>query len=172
MKATLFFIFLLCAPRVWAADVAMPPQVLSIVRADGVRVDFTVELATNEAQRRHGLMGRRQLAARHGMLFDFEQPIGATMWMKDTPLALDMLFIDERGVVVWLRARTTPGSLALITTPHVARYVLELNGGEVQSLGIAPGDRVVWREAAARLSVAPPLAPQTPRQSRPTTAAP
>ena len=172
MKALVFVVVLLCVPLAWAADSAKPLQAVSIVRADGVRLDFSVELAASEEQRHHGLQGRRQLAARHGMLFDFEQPILATMWMKDTPLALDMLFIDERGVVVWLRARTTPGSLALITTPHVARYVLELNGGEVQSLGIAPGDRVVWREAAARLSVAPPLAPQTPRQSRPTTAAP
>ena len=61
------------------------------------------------------------------MLFAFRALTVATMWMKDTPLALDMLFLDETGQVVWLGARTTPNSLAIVTTSQAVRYVLEIN---------------------------------------------
>jgi uncharacterized protein len=116
---------------------------LSIVRGDGVRVEFSVEVAADERERRIGLMGRKDLAARHGMLFDFGAPTIASMWMKNTPVSLDMLFLDADGVVVWLQPRTTPDSLALISAPHEVRYVLEINAGEAQSLGISSGDRLL-----------------------------
>ena len=116
---------------------------LFIVRSDGVRVELSVEVAGDEHQRRIGLMGRSDLAPRHGMLFDFGAPRIVTMWMKNTPLSLDMLFLDEHGLVVWLQPRTTPDSLALISAPRQVRYVLEINAGEAQSLGITSGDRVL-----------------------------
>lgn len=116
---------------------------LSIVRSDGVRVDLSVEVAVDAQQRREGLMRRSDLAPRHGMLFDFGAATVATMWMKDTPLSLDMLFLDEHGQVVWLQSRTTPDSLALISAPQQVRYVLEINAGEAQTLGISRGDRLL-----------------------------
>ena len=119
---------------------------LSVVRSDGVRVDLSVEIAVEDQQRRLGLMGRKDLAPRHGMLFDFGAPTVATMWMKNTPLSLDMLFLDEHGQVVWLQPRTTPDSLALISAPRRVRYVLEINAGEAQTLGISSGDRLLLPE--------------------------
>lgn len=125
-----------------ATDTAALRRV-SIVRSDGVRVELSVEVASDADRRRVGLMGRKHLATRHGMLFDFGAQTVVTMWMKDTPLALDMLFLDEHGQVVWLQPRTTPGSLALIGAPQRVRYVLEINAGEAQLLGIATGDRLL-----------------------------
>ena len=130
----------LCA-GVAPADELLPVRALSVVRSDAVRVNFEVEVARSAEQRSAGLMGRTSLPARHGMLFDFGTPIIATMWMKNTPLSLDMLFLDEHGKVVWIGERTTPESLALITAPVLVRYVLELQGGEARSLGLAVGDR-------------------------------
>ena len=126
-----------------AADAAGALRTLSIVRSDGVRFDFSVEIAADAQQRRLGLMGRTELPARHGMLFDFGAPTLATMWMKDTPLSLDMLFLDEHGQIVWRRERTTPASMALISPPVQVRYVLEINAGEAQALGLASGDRAL-----------------------------
>jgi hypothetical protein len=124
-----------------AAASPSPQGNLIIERADGGRVELTVEVAATDEQRRVGLMGRESLAPAHGMLFDFLGPTVATMWMKDTRLSLDMLFLDEQGRVVWMVERTTPGSLALITTPQLVRYVLELQAGEAHALGLATGDR-------------------------------
>lgn len=123
------------------AEPPLPTRALSVVRGDGVRVELQVEMAVSAEQRRVGLMGRVELAARHGMLFDFGTPTLATMWMKNTLLSLDMLFLDAQGEVVWIGERTVPGSLALIAAPRPVRYVLELNGGEARALGLAAGDR-------------------------------
>lgn len=125
---------------------------LRIERADGVQVVFEVELARSLAARRTGLMGRQALPARHGMLFDFARLGTVTMWMKDTPLPLDMLFLDESGRVLWLYADAAPGSLTLISAPMPARYVLEINGGEARGLGIAVGDVVLGAPLGASRS--------------------
>lgn len=134
---------LLLWPGVGHAQPPLPSRPLSVLRGDGVRVEFEVEVARSAEQRRSGLMERRTLPARHGMLFDFEAPTIATMWMKNTPLSLDMLFLDADGRVVWIGERASPGSLRLITAPQPVRYVLELNGGEARELGIARGDRAL-----------------------------
>ena len=131
---------------------SLPLQNLSVVRSDGVRVELVVELASSEAQRRSGLMGRRALAARAGMLFDFHTSMTVTMWMKDTPLSLDMLFIDAAGQVVWINERTAPESPALISAPQPVRFVLELASGEVRRWGLAVGDRVVLPGSAAAVN--------------------
>lgn len=123
-------------------------SVLRIERADGVQVVFEAEIARSLTARRSGLMGRHALPARRGMLFDFARSGTVTMWMKDTPLPLDMLFLDESGRVQWLYADAVPGSLTLISAPMPARYVLEINGGEARAHGLAVGD--VVRGAALR----------------------
>lgn len=137
--AVVLVVGLLFGGTAWAS----PTRELALLRADGVRVEFEVEVASSEAQRREGLMARASLPPRHGMLFDFRGPTVATMWMKDTSLSLDMLFLDEQGRVVWIAADTTPGSLALISASQPVRYVLELRGGETRALGIAVGDRAL-----------------------------
>ncbi len=89
-------------------------------------------------------MFRQSLAADAGMLFDFKTPSMATMWMKNTLIPLDMLFVDEAGHIVNIAERTVPGSLATIAAAAPVRAVIELNGGTAARLGIRPGDRVVY----------------------------
>jgi uncharacterized protein len=120
-----------------------PTATLTIVTASGSH-KFTVELATTPAQMAQGLMFRQSLAADAGMLFDFAAPSMATMWMKNTLIPLDMLFVDAGGHVVNIGERAVPGSLETIAAAAPVRAVIELNGGTAGRLGIRPGDRVIY----------------------------
>jgi len=114
---------------------------LSIRTAGGIHV-FEVEVARTGEERAKGLMFRRYMPADRGMLFDFgsEQPVG--MWMKDTFIPLDMLFIRKDGSIARIAENTEPHSLRTISSGENVLSVLELNGGTAARLGIAPGDRV------------------------------
>lgn len=116
---------------------------LTIVTAEGAR-KFTVELALTPQQMEQGLMFRRHLAADAGMLFDFRTATVATMWMKNTLIPLDMLFVDEHGHIVNIHERAIPQSLDLIVAAAPVRVVIELNGGTAARLGIKPGDEVLF----------------------------
>ncbi len=120
-----------------------PTAPLTIVTASGQH-NFSVEVATTPAQMEQGLMFRRSLAADAGMLFDYRVPSMAMMWMKNTLIPLDMLFVDERGHIVNIHERAVPGSLDTIAAAAPVRAVIELNGGTASRLGIRPGDRVVF----------------------------
>ena len=117
--------------------------VLSIVSATG-KHSFNVELAETPAQQEQGLMFRRELAPDAGMLFDFKEPTMATMWMRNTLIPLDMLFVDARGRIVNIAQRAVPQSDAIIAAAAPVRAVIELNGGTAARLGIKPGDRVLF----------------------------
>jgi uncharacterized membrane protein (UPF0127 family) len=107
------------------------------------RHEFDVELALTPDQRSQGLMYRREMAKDGGMLFDFGPDYGrASMWMKNTFIPLDMLFIKSDGRIESIAERTTPHSLEAISSRGPVRYVLELNGGTAARLGIGPGDRI------------------------------
>ncbi len=120
-----------------------PTAPLTILTANGPH-KFTVELATTPAQMEQGLMFRQRLAPDAGMLFDFVAPSRAMMWMKNTLIPLDMLFVDAEGHIVNIHERAVPGSLATIAAAAPVRAVIELNGGTAARLGIRPGDRVVY----------------------------
>ena len=120
-----------------------PTAELTIVSAGGPH-KFAVELATTPAQMEQGLMFRQRLAADAGMLFDYRAPAMASMWMKNTLIPLDMLFVDDRGRIINIHERAVPGSLDPIAAAAPARAVIELNGGTAARLGIRPGDRVVF----------------------------
>lgn len=120
-----------------------PLSPLTIVTRDGKRHTFQVETADNDTTRAQGLMFRREMAADRGMLFDYGQ--GArevSMWMKNTYLPLDMLFIRKDGTIANIAERTIPQSTASVYSDGVVRAVLELNGGTCAKLGIKPGDKV------------------------------
>ncbi len=116
---------------------------LTIVTASGPH-RFTVELAETPAQMEQGLMFRREMAPDAGMLFDFKTPTLATMWMKNTLIPLDMLFVDTQGRVVNIKERAVPESLATIAAAAPVLAVIELNGGTASRLGIRPGDKIVY----------------------------
>lgn len=103
---------------------------------------FTVELATTPEQRAQGLMWRRRLEPDRGMLFLYDRDHVIRMWMKNTLIPLDMLFIDRDGIVVRIHERAIPRSVRAITSGTRARAVLELAGGTVARLGLGVGDRV------------------------------
>ncbi|MCI5050306.1 MAG: DUF192 domain-containing protein [Rickettsiales bacterium] len=104
--------------------------------------EFKVEIALNESQRKRGLMFRHNLAPYDGMLFDFKHAQPISMWMKNTPLSLDMIFIDEGMNVVHIAKHTTPYSTQGIQAPVNVRYVLELEAGKARKHGIITGDRL------------------------------
>ena len=117
-------------------------SVLSIETAEG-RHDFDIELALTPAQQTQGLMFRRQMAATAGMLFYHPREIVASMWMRNTFLPLDMLFVDSDGRIVHIAERTVPQSLTTITAGKPVRAVLEVNAGTVHRLAIRTGDRLI-----------------------------
>ena len=127
------------------------------VVTDGGRYRFAVELAETPSQRRQGLQGRRSLAKDAGMLFDFGRPLKATMWMKNTPVALDMLFVRADGVIDSIAADTTPQSLEILRSEGEVLAVLEIAAGTARRLGIRPGHRVMhWIFDPAATPTRPP----------------
>jgi uncharacterized protein len=122
---------------------SFPTADLTIETAGGPR-KFHVELATSPPQLEQGLMFRRTLAPDAGMLFDFKTPSPVSMWMKNTFIPLDMVFIDAGGRVINIAERTVPQSLDPVAAAGPARAVLEVNGGTASRLGIKPGDRVLF----------------------------
>ncbi len=115
---------------------------LEIHRQDGKVFSFVVELATDNAEREQGLMNRDQMKSDRGMLFDFGKSRQVYMWMKNTYLPLDMLFISDKGAITHIRANTLPLSEDIIDSHGAVRFVLEINSGIAQTLGIKVGDRV------------------------------
>jgi uncharacterized membrane protein (UPF0127 family) len=116
---------------------------LILKTADGVERALEIELALSPQQQAQGLMYRQRLAADAGMLFVYRPARLVTMWMKNTEIPLDMLFIAEDGEIVKVVERTVPFSLTNISSDRQVRVVLEINGGMASRLGIRPGDRVV-----------------------------
>jgi uncharacterized membrane protein (UPF0127 family) len=114
---------------------------LTIVSATGPH-RFTVEVAETPAQMEQGLMFRRVMALDAGMLFEYQAPTVATMWMRNTLIPLDMLFVDAHGRIVNIHERAVPQSLDVIAAAAPVRAVIELNGGTAARLGIVPGDQV------------------------------
>lgn len=88
-------------------------------------------------------MGRQSLRPRTGMLFDFEEETRIRMWMKNTLISLDMIFLDSDKNIVYIYQGAVPGSLEIIETPRSARFTVELNAGEVEDYGISVGDRLL-----------------------------
>ena len=115
---------------------------LAIRTADGKTHAFKVELATTPAERAQGLMFRRSLAPDAGMLFDFGRSEPVAMWMENTLIPLDMLFIAADGRVVNIAQRAVPHDRTPIPSKGPVKGVLELPGGTAARLGLKPGDVV------------------------------
>lgn len=101
-----------------------------------------MEIADAPETRARGLMFRRDLPPERGMLFLFGSDRRLSFWMKNTPLSLDMLFIQSTGEIVAIVESTPPLSVAPISPPVEAASLLEVNAGTAERLGLAVGDRV------------------------------
>ncbi|MFL2917990.1 MAG: DUF192 domain-containing protein [Thalassobaculaceae bacterium] len=115
---------------------------LSIITSNGSKHNFLVEVARTEEEKKIGLMFRKTLAKNAGMLFLYKREALRLMWMKNTFIPLDILFIDKEGVIKRVVKRTVPHSLATISSRQSVLAVLELRGGVTSSLDIKKGDRI------------------------------
>ncbi|MCK1637338.1 DUF192 domain-containing protein [Bradyrhizobium sp. 157] len=138
LAAMFAVVLILCAnPAARAASV----QPLEIATKSGVRV-FLVEMATTEEEKTQGLMYRKELPDGKGMLFDFSPEQQISMWMKNTYVPLDMIFIRADGRILRIAENTEPLSTKIVSSGGPARAVLEVIAGTAQKYGIQPGDRV------------------------------
>ncbi|MBU0799333.1 MAG: DUF192 domain-containing protein, partial [Alphaproteobacteria bacterium] len=104
---------------------------------------FTIELAVTPEQQARGLMYRERMYGDAGMLFVYDRPERISMWMKNTIIPLDMIFVDAAGRIIGIEERTIPFSTQTIESPGRALAVLELNAGTASRLNIQRGDRLV-----------------------------
>lgn len=117
-------------------------DMLTIITKDG-QYELHIEIAQTVLQQQKGLMHREHIAEDYGMLFIWEEEAIRSMWMKNTPSPLDMLFIDRHGKVIDIHANAVPYSLDTIKSNAPAMAVLEIAGGSATRKNIAIGDRVV-----------------------------
>ena len=134
-----FFAALAFMGQLAFAQLAVTP--LSIKSGDTVH-KFTVEIADTPESITQGLMLRESMAPDSGMLFDFGEVRPASMWMKNTLISLDILFMDANGKIVAIARNAVPGSLRSLGPGVPVRAVLEISGGRAKELGINPGDTV------------------------------
>ena len=140
------WLFVAIGVMAWASlsgphAIAQTLEPLAIVSGDE-RHEFEVELAVTPAERSRGLMYRRSMPSDQGMLFDFEREEMVSMWMRNTYISLDMLFIRSDGSIARIAQHTEPLSERTISSGEPVRFVLELNAGTSEQLGITPGDVV------------------------------
>jgi uncharacterized protein len=131
---------LLALPFGAAAARAGALQPLEIVTASGPH-EFKVELADEPSERAKGLMFRRSMPQNQGMLFDFHDEVPIMMWMKNTYIPLDMVFVSRNGTVTGVAPNTVPMSEETISG-GMAYGVIELNAGAAEKIGLKPGDVV------------------------------
>ena len=124
------------------------------VLTEGGEVSYTVEEAKTVPELEKGLMFRESLAPDAGMIFDLSKVEHTAMWMKNTKIPLDMIFIDGDGTISWIYENAQPESLTLIIPPFPAYAVLEVNAGDVKKHGIKTGD-IIKHEFFAREKAEP-----------------
>jgi len=124
---------------------AFPQSLLAIKSATGKVVNFKIWTADTEQREQQGLMFIRDMDEHAGMLFMFPQNQRVSMWMKNTYISLDLLFLNARGKIDYIAAGATPLSEAIIGPPTPEYAVLELKGGACERLGIKVGDVVLHK---------------------------
>ncbi|MDO9381791.1 MAG: DUF192 domain-containing protein [Hyphomicrobiaceae bacterium] len=123
------------------AGTTLPMEKLELVTSAGVRT-LNVEVARTIDQQAKGLMFRSTLADDHGMLFPHDKPREVSMWMRNTYIPLDMVFIRADGTVHRIAERTEPLSEKIVSSQGEVAAVLELAGGAAERLGLKAGDKV------------------------------
>jgi uncharacterized membrane protein (UPF0127 family) len=148
MPSLLSFVAPAFVTSAWALEAGEPSALerLTLVTdlrgAHPLEHDLQVEVMRTEEGRERGLMERRYLPADRGMLFDFGREQAVMMWMKNTYIPLDMIFISRKGVVTHVAENAEPLSEAIISSQGPAYAVLEVNAGFARKIGLKPGDVV------------------------------
>lgn len=121
-----------------AREGASPLHMISVETSKGKRA-WLVELASDNESRSKGLMFRKEMASNAGMLFRFDRVEPVSMWMKNTFLPLDMVFMGSDGRIKSIHYGAVPHSLEIISSKGPVRYVLEINAGEANRAGLLEG---------------------------------
>ncbi len=125
-------------------DAEFAVEELSVETVNGI-YRFSVEIADLPQRRAKGLMHREKMLPTHGMLFDFGVTQPVAMWMKNTVLSLDMIFIRPDGTVARIAERTKPFSTEIIPSGEPVSHVLEVNAGIARLIGLKAGDTIRHR---------------------------
>lgn len=125
-----------------------PQTTLEIVHGKQ-KLPFKIWIADTPQRESQGLMFVHDLPSTQGMLFPQEPPRAMTMWMKNTLIELDMVFVGSDGRISRIHAHAVPQSLATIESGGPVAAVLEIRGGEAERLGLKVGDRIAWTSVAA-----------------------
>lgn len=139
------FLWLAFQPSAYSENAQISKLEPVTVASDASVTMFTAEIADTEELRRRGLMFRHLLPDDKAMLFDYGKPRPVAMWMKNTNISLDMLFIREDGTIAAIAENTVPQSLDTISVQEPVRGVLEMTAGTVKRLGLRPNDKVYHR---------------------------
>ena len=115
-----------------------------VLKTDTGDHTYTVEIAKGAGEKARGLMFRRTLPKDRGMIFLYDPPQATSMWMRNTFIPLDIVFITEQWTVLRIEANTEPFSTDIINSGGETAAVLELNAGEAAKVGLKPGHRVVF----------------------------
>ena len=115
-----------------------------IDRKNDTLMSLEIEVVDNEYGITTGLMYRKQMAANRGMLFVFPDVRMRSFWMKNTHIPLDIIFIAENKTIVTIQKNTKPFSEASIPSSAEAKYVLEVNAGTADRIGLKEGDRIAY----------------------------
>jgi uncharacterized protein len=147
MKNSYFLkIFILCVALILSSCMSQAKetilQSLTITTKSGNEILYKVEIAATQKQMQRGLMYRKILPEDQGMLFEYRPKQEVSMWMKNTILSLDMLFINSNGNIIKIAKNTTPLSQRTIASDGVVLGVLELNAGQAEKHGMQVGDQV------------------------------
>lgn len=142
-SAVVALFFMLALPALAQSTVKFDSEPLVVETAAGKKISFTVEIADTNEQRQRGLMYRKTMDLGAGMLFDFGKSKRVQMWMENTVLPLDMLFVDRAGTIQGIKQNAVPYSRDIIDSVNEVKYVVELNAGVTAKLGIKSGDKVV-----------------------------
>ncbi len=120
--------------------------VLTFRKMDGTASQIRIEIARTEQARTQGLMGRKVMRRDQGMLFIFPDAEERSFWMVNTPLPLDIIFVDADRKIVKIHRETVPFSDASLPSGKPAQYTVEVVGGYCAEQGIQEGDAVEWIE--------------------------
>ena len=146
LLVVVFFIFIPSSAHATNEVMKAPDYAIAEIQLttanNATTIKFSVKLAVTPSQHAYGLMFSPPLPAKSGMLFLFEDMKPRSFWMKNTPIALDMLFFDNSGGLVALISNAKPNTLTLHHSRVAARYVLEIGGGEASRLNIKIGSRL------------------------------
>ncbi|WP_404807373.1 DUF192 domain-containing protein [Loktanella gaetbuli] len=139
MRLTLTIVALALMPATDAIAASCDPAVVTVL-GDFGRARFAVDVADDDAERAQGLMNVAEMGTMEGMIFVYDAPQPASFWMRNTLIPLDMIFAAEDGTISHIHPQAVPLDETPIFGGDNIKYVLEINGGLAQRLGIDAGD--------------------------------